>query len=107
MQFGTEKTTFPLDSKGSTISTINKYRNGAVEKALKHFRIRVHVKNSQDEMTEFIRFTDELDRCRKNGTLTSDREDASTKPAFIIDYPKENIDGSYFIIKSYCLFDIR
>lgn len=107
MKYGTTTTTFSLDNKGSTISTISKYRNGDTEKVMKHFRIRVKVFTPQDEMTEFIRFTDELSRCRKNGTLTWDREDASTRPSFIIDYPKENIDNSYFIIKNYTVFDIH
>lgn len=107
MQYGSSKTTYPLDKKGSTIASISKYRNGETEVAMKHFRIRVKVYSAQDEMTEFIRFTDELDRCRKNGTLTYDKEDSSTRPSFIIEYPKENIDNSYFIIKNYCIFDIH
>ncbi len=107
MKYGTQKTTFALDNRGSTIASISKFRNSEVEKVMKHYRIRVHIKNAQEEMTEFIRFTDELDRCRKNGTLTYDKEDNSTRPAFIIDYPKENIDNSYFIIKNYCVFDIH
>lgn len=107
MKFGSEKTIFPLDVKGSTISTIVKYRNGDSERVMKHYRIRVKVSSALDEMTEFIRFTDELSRCRKNGTLTYDKEEPSTRPSFIIDYPKENIDNSYFIIKNYTVFDIN
>jgi hypothetical protein len=106
VSFGTTRTVYPLDEKGSTIATISKSRNGDIERVIKHYRIRVKVGSPQDEMTEFIRFTDELSRCRKNGTLTYDRDDNSTRPSFIIEYPKENVDNSYFIIKNYCVFDI-
>jgi hypothetical protein len=103
MQYGREKTTYFLDDKGSKISTISKYRMGVSEKPLKHYQIRIHIKDVQDEMREFIKFSDELARYRKNGTLMVDKDDPSTKPAFIVEYPKEDIDGSFFIIKNYCL----
>ncbi len=107
MNFGTEKTIFALDNKGSTLTNIAKYRNGDAEKVMKHYKVRVKVHSSQDEMTEFMRFTDEVERCRKNGTLTWDKDDPLTRPVFMIDYPKENRDNSYFIIKSYTIFDIN
>lgn len=107
MKDGTDSTTIALDDKGSSISTVKKYRHGNVEKAWRRYYIKVIVRNSQEEMTEFMRFTDELAKCRNNGTLTWDREDNATRPSFIIDYPKENRDGSYIIIKNYCVFDIH
>lgn len=70
-------------------------------KVLKQYRIRVKVYNPQEEMTEYIRFTEEIAKHRANGTLAYDKEDGNTRPAFIIEYPKENIDGGYFVIKSY------
>lgn len=107
MRFGSETTTYPLDNKGSTIATVKKVRNGETEKVIKHYRIKVHVRNSQEEMMEFMRFTEELSRCRKNGTLTHDKEDTSTRPAFIIEYPRYDVDGSYFVTKNYCVVDIH
>lgn len=105
MQYGTEKTTVTADD-GSSVTTIAKYREGERERIIRHYRLRVRVRSSQDEMTEYIRFTEELSRCRQNNILTYDREDASTRPAFIIDYPKNDVDGSYFVIKNYCVIDI-
>ena len=57
-------------------------------------------------MVEFMRFTDEVAACRANGTLGIDKDDPSTKPAFVIDYPSKDIDGSYFIIKCYAVIDL-
>ena len=91
MDFGTER------------SIVRTFRNSDVVKTVKQFRVRVKVRDAQEEMTEFIRFTSELAQYRADGTLTHDKEDASTKPAFIIEYPSQNIDGSYFIIKNYCI----
>lgn len=87
LEFGTER------------SVITTYANSEVIKQVKHYKIRVKVHNAQEEMTEYIRFTNELAQARANGTLYYDRDDA-TKPTFIIDYPNKD-GGSYFIIKSY------
>ena len=102
MQYGVEKTIEDLDD-GSTISSIDKYRKGKSANTVKHFRIRIKIYTSQQEMTEFINFTEELAKYRLDKILVTDREDPSTKPAFIIEYPKEDVDGSYFIVKNYCI----
>lgn len=107
MIHGTKKAIYPIDSNSSIVK-IKKYRNGKAEKTMTHYRIKVHVKNAQEELSEFIRFTEELQRCRQSKTLTFDREDKNaTRPAFIIDYPQDMTDGSYFIIKCYTVFDIN
>lgn len=89
IEFGTERT------------VIQVYRDSEVTRTLKQYRIKVKVNTPQDEMTEYIRFTDEIAKRRENGTLVIDRNDHTTFPAFILDYPRENIDGSYFCIKCY------
>lgn len=86
-----------------TVRDIDKYRNGEVEHALRHYKWRVKVANSQAEMEEYLRFTEDIARFHQLGTLAFDKDDPSTKPCFIIEYPKENVDGAYFVIKSYCL----
>lgn len=106
MKYGTEKTTYPLDDDGSALVSIKKYRNGNVERTFRHYRIRIHVAGPKEELAEFIRFTEEIARCRQNNTLSVDKEDASTRPSFIIEYPSKDIDGSYFVIKSYTVVDI-
>jgi hypothetical protein len=97
--YGTEKTTSTLN--GNEIADVVKYRRGEIAVRLRNYRVKVKVVNAQDEMSEFIRFTDELAKLRQQGKLTVDKDDATTFPAFIIQYPREDVDGSYFIIKSY------
>lgn len=71
---------------------------------MRQYKIRVHVKNAQEEMAEFIRFTEEITTHREQGTLMYDREDSSTRPSFIIEYPATDVDGSYFVVK---MFTVR
>lgn len=97
--FGTEKTTSTLGD--NQIADVVKYRRGEVAVRLRNYRVKVKVINSQDEMGEFIRFTDELAKLRQQGKLTVDRDDATTYPAFVIQYPREDLDGSYFVVKCY------
>lgn len=101
MEFGTEKTTSIVGN--TIISEIRKYYMGEVAKSLRNHRIKVKVINAQDEMKEFIQFTDELNKLRQQGKLAVDKDDATTYPAFIIQYPKEDLNGTYFIIKSYTI----
>ena len=103
MQYGNTKTTYPIDESGSTITTIDTYWRDQLTKAIKQYRIRVKVYNHEEELAEYIRFTDDIAKHRCEGTLTCDKEDMTTKPSFVIDYPKDNIDNSWFIIKSYCV----
>ena len=95
-EFGTEATTIKIGN--AMITTIKKYRQGEETIALKHYRTRIKVNNSQQEMTEFIKFTQELADLRNHNKLIVDREDPSTRPAFEFDFPKED-KGSWFIIK--------
>lgn len=98
-EYGTEKTT--STTNGDQISEVVKYRRGEPVRTLRSYRVKVRVSGSQDEMSEFIRFTDELTKLRYKSKLAVDREDPDTFPAFILQYPKDDADGSYFIIKCY------
>lgn len=91
IDFGTERTSIKI------------YRNGETARTLKHYKIRTKVTNSQEEMTEFIRFTSEVGKHRDDNTLAVERDDPSTRPSFVLEYPKENIDGSYFVIKCWTI----
>lgn len=97
IEYGTQKTTYNLN--GMQIADVVKYRKGDVAISLRNYRVKIKVINAQDEMREFIRFTDELSKLRQNGKLTVDSDDPTTWPAFQIDYPKHDVDGSYFIVK--------
>ena len=99
----TIKTNFPIDDNSTIVdTTINNGTYGT--KTTRTYRIRIHVKNSQEEMTEYIKFTNEVSDLRKKNKLTVDKDDSLSHPSFVIQYPKENIDGSYFIIKNYTFF---
>src|SRR6185369_10064490 len=99
MFFGTQKTTV-ISSDGAT-SDVVKYHNGIPSRKLRSFRVKVKVISAQDEMTEFIRFTDDLAKLRQKNRLTVDPEDPTSYPAFLLQYPKHDVDGSYFVIKSW------
>lgn len=94
MLFGSQDTTYPLDDKGSMISDFKHFHKGGVDKAVRTYKTRIKVQNPQEEMSEFIRFTEELRELRRSKKLTDDA-------AFVIQYPKEDKDGSYFITKCY------
>lgn len=99
-EFGSEAT---IQKAGNgTITTVRKFRLGAETVCLKHYRTRVKVTNSQEEMTEFIKFTQELAELRAQNKLIVDKEDSSTRPAFEFDYPKED-KGSYFVVKNFTI----
>ena len=88
---------------GSERVIIRFYEAGEVIRKMKHYKVRVKINGSQDEMTEFIRFTDKMGEYRKAGKLVVDKNDPTTRPSFVLDYPKDDIDGSYFIIKCYTI----
>lgn len=103
MKHSTTKTSRNTED-GSVISDIVIDNGDYGQKSIRNYRIRVKVLNAQEEMTEYIRFTKELAELRDRKNLTVDKDDPSTHPAFIIHYPKEDIDGSYFVVKSYTVF---
>lgn len=107
MKFGSETTTYPINDVGSSIADYKHYRVGSLDQAIRTYRISLKVRNSQEEMTEFIRFTTELAQLRKDKKLAYSK-DVALQPAFIIQYPKEDIDGSYYVVKCYSVvLDIK
>lgn len=103
MQYGSERTIYPLDQNGSSMSDLKHFRNGGVDNAIRTYRIRVKVNNSKEEMAEYIRFTEELAKLRSEGKLCGDKEDPISLPSFVIQYPKVDRDGSYFVVKCYSI----
>lgn len=68
MKFGTEVNTEYIDDQGSTVSITSNVKNGEVLKPrIKETRIRLKVHNRQEEMREYLRFTDEQDRYKEQG----------------------------------------
>lgn len=99
MRYGVEKTTIVINENLS-LTDIKKIKDSEPYATWRQYRIRVSVRNSQEEMAEFIRFTKEIAERKVKAKLICDKHDPSTFPAFIIEYPK-NDQGSYFIIKRY------
>lgn len=98
MKYGTMETTTVTDDLGSTVTSIQKIREGAVAKAYQKHAPRYRVANKKEEMTEYIRFTDLLTKKRLLNRLVIKDEDPTTMPAFRIEYPKYDVDGSYFVV---------
>jgi hypothetical protein len=101
IEFGTESTIYVIGN--TAITKIQKYRQGEETVSIKNFKTRVKVYNSKEEMAEFIKFTDEISKLRAENKLIVDRDDPSTRPAFVIEFPKENIDNGYFVIKCFTI----
>jgi hypothetical protein len=101
IDFGTEATSQRVGN--AEITSIKKFHNSEPTNSLKHYKVRVKVSSSKHEMTEFINFTKELSDLRVTNKLVIDREDPTTRPAFIFDYPKDSKDGAHFIIKCFTI----
>lgn len=102
MIHGTEKTTFQIGD--STLSDIKKFNGVYGENAMRNYRIRVKVADRNAEFWEYIQFTEEIAKLKAAGRLTVDKDDMLTYPTFIVQYPKVDLDGSYFVIKCYTVF---
>ena len=101
MQFGEETETKTLDQYNSTVSVTTRYHNFEAKKLIRRHVIRKKVLSKQDEMTEYLTFTDMIELKRKTGELVISDADPATKPSFVIEFPKNNVDGSYFIVQMY------
>ena len=99
MKYGSKSTTFPLGN--STRTNIEVYNDGERVKTLKSYRIKVRVQGTQDEMTEFIKFTDKLRQLHSQGKLAVIKENPTTHPAFVFEYIKDNFEDGHFIYKCY------
>lgn len=106
MDYGDTKQTFPLNELGSTMKTVKKYRRGSVDSSFRHYRFKIKVNSPKEELEEFMRFTHQIQELRRKNMLITDRSDATTTPSFIVEYPKNDVDGSWFVIKNYCTIDM-
>lgn len=102
IDFGSERETTDIDEQGSTLTVIRKIRNQDVMKTYKQFKVRIKVKDAKEETVEYLKHTDKIRQKRKEGVLlTNDRDDPSLAPFFMIDYPKSDVDGTYFVISAW------
>lgn len=102
MRFGIEKSTTTTDDLGSTITIMRKIRDYEVMKTYKQIKNRVKVRDAKEEMAEYLKHTDKIREKKDLGILlATDRDDPTLVPAFTIEYPKHNVDGTYFVVSSW------
>jgi hypothetical protein len=99
--YGTETETTYLDNQGSTIDIISKIQNGDIKQRWKRVNLRIKVSDKRDETTQYLLFSDMIDEKRQAGVLIVRDSDPQTRPCFMVEYPKTDIDGTYFIIRSH------
>jgi|GEM_PF-5464931 len=100
MRYGVEKETVTIDkATNSTRTMIRKIRGYEVAQTYKQYILREKVSGKQQEMSLYIKFTELISKLREDGTLLIKDEDPTMLPAFTIEYPRHNVDGSYFVIK--------
>lgn len=101
MNFGTKKQS-AINEDGSVVSIVEDVFKGEVTKSFHQYFIRIKVDDSQGETAEYLKFTDKLRELRDTKRIYVDADDRQTIPAFMIHYPKKDIDGSYFVILNWC-----
>lgn len=103
MKYGTQKTVY--DYGNAVLSDIIKYSEAGVhpERSYRNYRIQVRVADKNEELGEYIKFTEEVDAMKRAQLLMVDPEDNLTWPMFVVKYPKDYNYGPYFIIKCYTL----
>jgi hypothetical protein len=99
---GTEVDTMILDELGSTVEVHDTLRDFNITTRFKRYSIRIKVKDKREEMMQYLEFTDLIDAKRKEDMLFTRDDDATTQPAFGLEYRK-NISPEYYIIRRYCL----
>ena len=101
VQHGQEVDTIVLDNNFSTIETVDTLKDATVTTRFKRYNIRIKVQNKQDEMTQYLHFSDVIDRKLQAGELFIRDIDPSTQPNFGLEYRK-NMEHGYFVIFHYC-----
>jgi hypothetical protein len=86
--YGTETTETSLDEHGSILRVANKYHGGNVARTIKTFELYEKVHDPAEEAEQYKDFTTRI---------AADPNKFDT--AFKIKKPKQNIDGSYFVVK--------
>lgn len=98
---GQEVDTQVLDAEGSIVEIVDTLRDYELTTRFKRYTVRIRVQNDQDEMTQYLIFTELIRKKKDGGTLFIRDRDASTQPSFGYEYRKNMPDG-YFVIQRYC-----
>ncbi|GAC1501805.1 MAG: hypothetical protein NVS1B10_06220 [Candidatus Saccharimonadales bacterium] len=99
IQFGSE-TTITTDANGQVEET-NHIADYDTRHKLKKISRRIKVHNKQDETTEYLKFSKLMHELRDKKILAVNERDHTTRPSFVLLFPKTDIDGSYFVIVTY------
>lgn len=90
VKYGEQGKIITLDENGSTVTTHEVIHEYQTMKEENYYRIRVKVANKQEELKEYMKFSEDIKEHK-------DWKDTS----FHVELPVTNIDGSYFVIKCY------
>jgi hypothetical protein len=99
-RYGTETETTFLDKHQSTVEVVSNIRDFEITRRVKRYCIRIKVNNKQDEMTQFLLFSDMIDQKKVDGSLYVNPKEPQTVPSFGIEYRSDMPDG-YYVIRTY------
>lgn len=99
-KYGQEVETRYID-ENEKVEYVRNIKEFNVHSAYKRVSVRVKVYNKKEETVEYLSWSNLLEKHRQEGTLVRGDQDQNLKPSFIIEYPKHNNDGGYFVIRSF------
>ena len=102
-QYGTETKTYETEHGNAQhkVDVIESLKDFKVFSTYKRITVRIKVRTKQDETTQYLLWSDMIDLARADGKLLTRDSDPATSPSFIIEYPKHDIDGAYYVIRSH------
>lgn len=96
-KYGSSRSTTITDDNDSTRTPVEVFRDGDVVKSYIHQTKRIKVNSVKEEMSEYIRFSDQLQRLKEAGLLFTWVKDVKTIPSFTIDYGNHDDSKEYFV----------
>jgi hypothetical protein len=98
-RYGSETTIYA--DEGKVVELTENIKDFSVFSTFKRVSVRIKVANKKEETSQYLQFSDLLEKKREQGVLLVKHTDLSTRPTFVIEYPLTNVDGSYFIIHTH------
>jgi hypothetical protein len=80
---------------------IRKVKWSTVNASFKRVTVRTKITTKQEEVAAFKDFSDTIEKKRQAGLLLHRTSDTTMLPCFLIEYPKVDYDGSYFVVTSF------
>lgn len=98
-RYGEEGEIIMIDEHGSFEEEITPIHDYQIKSRLRRTCVRIKVTNKQAETTEYLRFTDLIEKKRQQGVLYT--KDHQALPSFVLEFPKKKINGEYFVVRTY------